>query len=596
MSTSSDIAIAATDLTKIYRLYERPRHRLLDVFGLLRAGSGGYREHKALDGVTLSIARGEKVAVIGRNGAGKSTFMKLVSRVVQPSSGRLEVSGRIHALLQIGTGFHPDFTGRQNVFAYLAQIGVGGADAKRLFADVVEFSELEEYIDQPVKTYSTGMAVRLMFSTSTAIRPDLLLLDEVLGVGDAYFTQKSFDRISDLCRRDGTTLLLVTHDLYSAVRLCDRVIWIDRGRVLMDGGGAPVVRAYEDSIRLQEEERLRAKKRRRLREDAGASDVHVIVELRSADPAFLQAPVYFSDIELRRAGAVIARLPMADGPSAGASHVVPEGSAWGPIGWFGGRAARAFLNYGSPFRKVAAAFALPADALPADLRALDLRVSCQSEVACELAASAFVDGAECALPNISLPAARWQDVVVPFGAPGGGTRGAIGGVHGTGAIAVDDVRLVSPRGIEAHIVAHGEPLDIVFRYRVNDPALCERAQILMAIHRDGVQDVCRFGTTDLEFDSASRTGTVSVHFDRLPLADGRYTLTVMVARQGYYDDRPSQYFSLSPGVYACLSQVLEFMVEGGGAIGSGTAVVLEGDWSIRPAVGPDALKAEGHSN
>jgi ABC-type polysaccharide/polyol phosphate transport system ATPase subunit len=585
LSTSSDIALTATDLTKIYRLYERPHHRLLDVFGLLPAGSAGYREHKALDRVNLSIARGEKVAVIGRNGAGKSTFMKLVSRVVQPTSGRLDVSGRIHALLQIGTGFHPDFTGRQNVFAYLAQIGVDGAEARRLFADVVEFSELEEYIDQPVKTYSTGMSVRLMFSTSTAIRPDLLLLDEVLGVGDAYFTQKSFDRIGELCRRDGTTLLLVTHDLYSAVRLCDRVIWIDRGRVLMDGGGAPVVRAYEDSIRLQEEERLRAKKRRRLRQDAGASDAQVIVEFRSADPAFLQAPVYFSDLELQRAGAVIARLPMTDEGPAGVSHVIPEGSAWGPPGPWAGRPARVFLNYGSPFRKVAAAFALPADALAVELGALDLRVSCQSEVACELAASAFVDGAEYALPNISLPAARWHDAVVPFGAPGGRTHAI--GVHGTGAIAVEDVRMASPRETDAHVVVHGEPIDIVFRYRVNDPSLCEHPQILIAIHRDGVQDVCRFGTTALAFDGTSRTGTVAVHFDRLPLADGRYTLTVMVARQGYYDDRPTQYFSVSPGVYACLSQVLEFIVEGGGAIGSGTAVVLDGEWSITRVAAAD---------
>jgi len=138
---------------------------------------------------------------------------------------------------------------------------------------------------------------------------------------------------------------------------------------------------------------------------------------------------------------------------------------------------------------------------------------------------------------------------------------------------------VSPRGTDAHVLTHGEPLDIVFHYRVNDPALCERPQILMAIHRDGVQDVCRFGTDELSFDGASRSGTVGVHFERLPLADGRYTLTVMVARHGYYDDRPTQYFSLSPGVYACLSQVLEFIVEGGGAIGSGTTVVLEGEWS-----------------
>ena len=199
MSTSSDIAIHAHDLSKVYRLYARERYRLLDVLGLLPRRSNAYREHKALDGISLRIMRGERVGIIGRNGAGKSTLLKLVSQVIQPTSGALDVGPRVHALLQIGTGFHPDFTGRQNVYAYLSQLGVDGAVADRVFRDVVEFAEIEEYIDQPVKTYSTGMAVRLMFSTSTAIEPDLLLLDEVLGVGDAYFTEKSFDRIRESC-------------------------------------------------------------------------------------------------------------------------------------------------------------------------------------------------------------------------------------------------------------------------------------------------------------------------------------------------------------------------------------------------------------
>src|SRR5207245_8841741 len=193
--------------------------------------------HSALDGVSVEVRRGEKVAVIGRNGAGKSTFLKLVTKVIQPTAGSLEVRGDVHALLQIGTGFHPDFTGRQNVNAYLAQLGVTGADASRRCADAIAFAELEEYIDQPVKTYSTGMAVRLMFSASTAISPDLLVLDEILGVGDAYFAQKSYERMRDLCERNRTTLLLVTHDIYSAVKMCGRLVWSDRGRVLIDGDG-----------------------------------------------------------------------------------------------------------------------------------------------------------------------------------------------------------------------------------------------------------------------------------------------------------------------------------------------------------------------
>jgi lipopolysaccharide transport system ATP-binding protein len=209
----TDLVIQAKNLKKIYRLYAGPGYRFLDMFGMLGKRPNAYTEHAALDGVDLDIRRGEKVAIIGRNGAGKSTLLKLITRVIEPTSGRLDVKGHAHALLQIGTGFHPDFTGRQNVYAYLAQLGVAGAEADQKYEEIVDFAELEEYIDQPVKTYSTGMGVRLMFSAATAIAPELLVLDEILGVGDAYFAAKSYQRMRDLCDRDGTTLLFVTHDV-----------------------------------------------------------------------------------------------------------------------------------------------------------------------------------------------------------------------------------------------------------------------------------------------------------------------------------------------------------------------------------------------
>ncbi len=334
----SDVAIRAAGLQKIYRLYAKPAYRFLDMFGMLGDRPGAYTEHAALDRVDLEIRRGEKVAIIGRNGAGKSTFLKLVTSVIQPTAGTLEVNGDVHALLQIGTGFHPDFTGRQNVYAYLAQLGVTGAAADERCADAIAFAELEEYIDQPVKTYSTGMAMRLMFSTSTAISPDLLVLDEVLGVGDAYFAQKSYDRMRELCERNDATLLLVTHDVYSAVRMCERIIWFDRGRVLMDGDGATVVKAYEDSIRQQEEHRLRLKKQQKLRELASAAAAadrvdHVLLEIASSDGRPQPGPVYLSDVSLLANGERIAAWPMdadAFNPRRG-THLERAGSNWGDI-------------------------------------------------------------------------------------------------------------------------------------------------------------------------------------------------------------------------------------------------------------------------
>jgi lipopolysaccharide transport system ATP-binding protein len=242
----TDVAIRATDLTKVYRLYSKPAYRFLDIFGMLRDRPGAFTEHAALDRISLEIRRGEKVAIIGRNGAGKSTFLKLITNVIQPTSGTLEVKGEIHALLQIGTGFHPDFTGRENVHAYLAQLGISGADAAHRCADAIAFAELEEYIDQPVKTYSTGMAMRLMFSASTAINPDPLF--DKSCVGDVLRAEEL--RAHARCDRNGSTLLLVTHDIYSATRMQSGHLARNGAPSpwMVDGGG---VKAYAESIRAR---------------------------------------------------------------------------------------------------------------------------------------------------------------------------------------------------------------------------------------------------------------------------------------------------------------------------------------------------------
>ena len=373
--------IRAVDLTKVYRLYTQRIYRLLDMLGVLRDGRRPrYTEPTAVDRLTLDVQRGERVAIIGRNGSGKSTLLKLIARVIQPTSGRVEVSGRINALLQIGTGFHADLTGRQNVYAYFAQIGVTGKAADRRYEEVVDFAELHEYIDQPVKTYSTGMTVRLMFATSTAVTPDLLILDEVLGVGDAYFTQKSFARIRELST-GGTTLLLVTHDVYAASRLCDRMIWLDRGRVIMDGAPRRIVTAYEDSIRLQEEEQMHHRRLARLSklaadEVATHSRAYFIVEIRAADNLPLGAPVYFSRLELGRDGTVFGVLPLGSGgaESAGASSLLHEGSSWSDAMVWQGRASRSMLNYGSPFHRVAGLLAVDSAELSASDRPLTLSI------------------------------------------------------------------------------------------------------------------------------------------------------------------------------------------------------------------------------
>lgn len=576
----SEVVIRARDLRKVYRLYRGPTYRFLDMFGLLGDRSGVYTEHAALDGVSLDIGRGEKVAFIGRNGAGKSTLLKLITRVIEPTSGLLEVQGHVHALLQIGTGFHPDFTGRENVYAYLAQLGITGTAARDKFDAIVEFAELEEYINQPVKTYSAGMAVRLMFSTATAITPELLVLDEVLGVGDAYFTQKSYERMRELADRDGTTLLLVTHDIYSAVKICDRLIWIDRGRVLMDGDGPLVMKAYEDSIRQQEEARLRARKQNRSRELAPDSS-QVVVEIQSQENRPLPAPVFISRIDLVN-GATRHQLPLDVNAfdDTRLAHLQREGTAWGDVDHGHGREARMFLNYGSPFHKVAGMLSIPGGLDPQAVLEIDYRTTLPFKAIVRVFEGARLRE----LGTLNGTGGDWQSWAAAVRQPAAtaSAEGIAAGVHGTGSIMVTDIQTVSEAGEEAHVFEHGRPFELRLRYRINQPDLCERAQILIAFHRDGVQDVCRVINRELLFDAGARAaGEIRLAMPRLPLGVGNYTVTVMVARQGYYDESQTRYFSLNPGVYACHTRAIEIAVVGGGAVASGTVFVAEAEWSRR---------------
>jgi ABC-type polysaccharide/polyol phosphate transport system ATPase subunit len=577
----NDIVIRARDLRKVYRLYDGPGSRFLDMFGLLGKKRGAYPEHAALDGINLDIRRGEKVAFIGRNGAGKSTLLKLITKVIEPTAGTLHVEGKVHALLQIGTGFHPDFTGRENVLAYLAQLGVTGREAERKYAQIVEFAELEEYIGQPVKTYSSGMAVRLMFSTATAITPELLVLDEVLGVGDAYFAAKSYDRMRELTEGAGTTLLLVTHDVYSAVRFCERVIWLDRGRILMDGEGPLVIKAYEDSIRQQEEARLRLRKQLRLSElakEAGGGQ-RAIVELQSEGNLPVSSPLYIGRIELvspmqRHA------VPLDDTAfdETRASHLQQHGS-WGEPSVVGARTARAWRSHASAFHKVAAA--LPwHDEYSSRAR---LEVDYHATVRMRAAVRIYVGSKMIDLGFLDADPGEWRTWSGELRQGTAGTSGEVNvsGVHGTGAITIDAITPIGPAGTETHFFAHGDPFRLHVRYRVNQVNFSERPQILVAFHRDGVQDVCRVIARDLLIDAAQAiSGEVRLCIPRFSLGAGLYTVTVMVAREGYYDTHQTQYFTLNPGVYACHTRALEIHVTDGGSVAAGTGVVLAGNWAL----------------
>jgi ABC-type polysaccharide/polyol phosphate transport system ATPase subunit len=204
----------------------------------------------ALQEISFSVNRGESMAVIGPNGAGKSTLLNLTTNLCRPDRGAVEVNGRIAALLELGAGFHPDLTGAENVRVNAALMGLSRRNVREKFDEIVAFSELEDFIDEPLRTYSTGMTMRLAFSVAVSVNPDILIIDEVLGVGDLSFQAKCLERIMQF-RHSGKTILCVSHSNETLMGLCDRAIWLDHGRMMEHGPIGQVIEAYKNAVSVQ---------------------------------------------------------------------------------------------------------------------------------------------------------------------------------------------------------------------------------------------------------------------------------------------------------------------------------------------------------
>jgi len=244
-------AILLQGVSKRYRIYDKPVHRLYD---LLTRGQR-YREFWALRGVYLDIPVGSTVGIIGVNGAGKSTLLKVVSGITRPTTGEVEVHGRVTSLIELGAGFHPEFSGRENISLACSILGLSGDEIEAATQPIIDFSELGDFIDQPVKTYSSGMYVRLGFSVATCTRPNILLIDEALSVGDEHFRGKCTQRLSEF-RESGGTTVFVSHDIGAVKSMCQHVVLLDEGEVLEQGPAERVADAYLKRVKERGEERL----------------------------------------------------------------------------------------------------------------------------------------------------------------------------------------------------------------------------------------------------------------------------------------------------------------------------------------------------
>jgi ABC-type polysaccharide/polyol phosphate transport system ATPase subunit len=279
-------AIEVSRASKVYRRFShRKQFATLKSALLTRSLIRNLRPDEtftALNDVSLTVPKGRTLGVIGRNGSGKSTLLKLVAGITKPSAGTVKVDGRISALIELGAGFHPEISGRENVFINGIMLGLSKKEVARRFDDIVEFAELRDFIDAPVKTYSSGMYMRLGFAVAIHVDPDVLLVDEVLAVGDEGFTHKCLDKFAEFKRR-GRTILLVTHSLGLVERFCDEALWLDAGRIRGSGDPKRIVGAYLTDIEQREERELAAGDAR-ARESAAASVASAVEPASAALP------------------------------------------------------------------------------------------------------------------------------------------------------------------------------------------------------------------------------------------------------------------------------------------------------------------------
>ena len=279
----NDVVIEVKDVTKSFKIYTDKGKMLKE--RILFRNRNRFEMRNVLKGISFEVKRGESIGLIGSNGCGKSTTLKLLSKIIYPNSGSIQIAGRVSSLIELGAGFHPDMSGRENIFINAAIFGLSRKETEKRLNSIIEFSELEEFIDNPVRTYSSGMYMRLAFSVAISVDADILLIDEILAVGDTNFQAKCFNKLREI-KASGVTIIMVSHDSNMIERFCDRAIWLNEGKIVEQGKTTQVVDAYMShmgEVRLEE-----LQKEERRQQEAAESEKETDEDVTTAEEETLQ--------------------------------------------------------------------------------------------------------------------------------------------------------------------------------------------------------------------------------------------------------------------------------------------------------------------
>ncbi len=573
MSTTDQPAVRLIAVGKMYRVFRSRGEQVVDALGASRllppARRPRPREFWALRGFDLELARGQRIGIIGRNGAGKTTMLKLITQDITATEGTVEVRGQVQALMTAGAGFHPEFTGYENINAALTYQGYDRATLAEAIADIADFTEIGEFLGQPFRTYSAGMQARLAFATATAMKPETLIIDEMLGAGDAYFLGKSNERMTALVE-SGASVLLVSHSSDQILRFCDQAVWLDRGRVVQRGPSLEVVKSYEQFTRTIQERRVQARNRKRR---AGLTPAHDRDE-RETLVVRLAVSGESAALDVRELGVLedndsLETLHVGgpqDGDPSHQAFVALEGSDWSDPQFSNGLSWRTLAappgHPGATGSAIFGLFALSSG------RRYGARLRYRAVRATGATVAIWRDGelvAEAELPVQS--SAAWRETLVPIEASmhvgAGSPTSQPADLHqdpaerrvsrwpGERSIIIDDVVMEGVDGRERAIFERGEALSLRLRVKARRPGPFTLIPVAVLYRLDGIRISPHIGDRAVLDLDVGETADIRLVFDHLNLGGGRYIFSLALYRT---------LTAVAPEIYDIVDRSYEFEV------------------------------------